>query len=90
MKILKKLATLLLQSNMTLEEGYNCIHEDQKYDTIRIEEPDLFRFHPLPLLQFIMPTFGKNTLIRENRSLGLDKMPLPELSLNQFFSMKNR
>ena len=74
---------------MTLEDAYNCITEDQKYDTIRVEEPDLFAFKPLPLLQFIMPTFGKKTLIRENRNLGLDKVPMPELSLNQFFTMRN-
>ena len=38
------------QENMTLEDAYNCITEDQKYDTIRVEEPDLFAFKPLPLL----------------------------------------
>jgi hypothetical protein len=35
-----------------------------------------------------MPTFGKKTLLRENKSLGLDKVPLPELSLNQFLTMR--
>lgn len=74
---------------MTIEDAYNCIHEDQKYDTIRVEEPDLFSYKPMPLLQFIMPTFGKKTLIRENRNLGLDKVPMPELSLNQFFTMRD-
>lgn len=72
---------------MTVEDAFNCIREDQKYDTIRVEEPDLFRFRPLPLLQFIMPTYGQKTLVRENRSLGLDKVPMPELSLNHFFTM---
>ena len=65
-----------------MEDAYNCITEDQKYDTIRVEEPDLFKFKALPLLQFIMPTYGKKTLIRENKNLGLDRVPLPELSLN--------
>jgi hypothetical protein len=32
----------LQQENMTLEDAYSCISEDQKYDTIRVEEPDLF------------------------------------------------
>lgn len=50
MKILKKLVSHLQQENMTLEDAYNCIQEDQKYDTIRVEEPDLFQFRPLPLL----------------------------------------
>lgn len=36
-----------------------------------------------------MPTFGKKTLLRENKSLGLDKVPLPELSLNSFLTMRN-
>lgn len=89
MKILKKLIHHLQQENMTIEDAYNCINEDNKYDTIRVEEPDLFEFRPMPLLQFIMPTFGKKTLIRENRALGLDKVPLPEMSLNQFFTMRN-
>ena len=74
MKILKKLISHFQQENMSLEDVYNCISEDSKYDTIRVEEPDLFTYKPLPLIQFIMPTFGKKTLIRENKSLGLDKM----------------
>jgi len=40
----------LTKENMTLEDVYNCISEDTKFDTIRIEEPDLFQFKPLPLL----------------------------------------
>jgi hypothetical protein len=54
-----------------------------------VEEPDLFEFRPLPLLQFIMPTFGRKTLIRENKNLGLDKIPMPEMSLNKFYHMRN-
>ena len=67
---------------MTLEDAYSCISEDTKFDTIRVEEPDLFQFKPLPLLQFIMPSFGKKTLIRENSTLGLDRVPMPDMSLN--------
>ena len=89
MKIIKKMVSHLQQENMTVDDAFNCINEDNKYDTIRIEEPDLFSYKPLPLLQFIMPTFGKKTLLRENRSLGLDKVPLPELSLNSFLTMRD-
>jgi hypothetical protein len=65
----------LTQSNMTLEDAISSITEDQKYDTIRVEEPDLFKFKPMPILQLTMPSFGKKTLIRENKNLGLDKVP---------------
>ena len=74
---------------MTVDDAYNCITEDSKFDTIRVEEPDLFTYKPLPLLQFIMPTFGKKTLIRENKTIGLDKVPLPDLSLNSFLTMRD-
>ena len=89
MKILKKMVTHLQRENMTVDDAYNCITEDNKFDTIRVEEPDLFGYKPLPLLQFIMPTFGRKSLIRENKTIGLDKVPLPELSLNQFLTMRN-
>jgi ATP-dependent helicase/DNAse subunit B len=49
-KILRKLITTLQQENMTIDDAYNCIQEDQKYDTIRVEEPDLCAYRSLPLL----------------------------------------
>lgn len=36
-----------------------------------------------------MPTFGKKTLIRENKSLGLEKMAQPSMSLNNFYFMRD-
>lgn len=89
MKILKKLVGTFEKQHMSLADAFDCISEDQRYDTIRIEEPDLFQFKPLPLLQFIMPSFGRKTLIRENKNLGLDRAPMPALSLNQFYAMRN-
>jgi hypothetical protein len=50
MKILKKLSKHFLQEGMTNDDMYNCISEDSKYDTIRLEEPDLFQYKPLPLI----------------------------------------
>ena len=44
MKILKSLSGILAQENLTLEDATACISEDAKYDTIRVEEPDLFKF----------------------------------------------
>ena len=74
---------------MTVDEAFALIREDTQYSTIRIQEPDLFAFKSLPLLQFIMPTFGPKTLIRENRNLGLDKAARPEISLKQFWAMSD-
>lgn len=70
------------QENLTLDDALDCIVEDRKYETIRVEEPDLFEWKPLPLLQFIMPTFGKKTIIRYNKSLGLDKRANEDFTLN--------
>jgi hypothetical protein len=54
-----------------------------------VEEPDLFKYQPLPLLQFCMPSSGKKTIIRENKSLGLDKEENKEknkqFTLNKYF-----
>ena len=69
---------------MTFDDALDCIEDDNSYETIRVEEPDLFEWKPLPLLQFIMPTFGKKTIIRENRTLGLDKKRNEDFSLNDF------
>jgi len=74
---------------MTLDDAVGCIREDSTYDTIRVEEPDLFKYQPLPLLQFIMPTFSAKTLIRKNRSLGIDKIPMPDFSLNHSYHSNN-
>ena len=74
---------------MTMEEAFGCIKEDTKFETIRVEEPDLFAYHPLPLLQFIMPSFGKKTLIRENKGLGLDKGPRQDFSITNFYHMSD-
>lgn len=29
---------------MTLPDAVSCIKEDKKYETIRVEEPDLFKY----------------------------------------------
>lgn len=83
-KILHSQIPILQQENLTLDDALDCIVEDRKYETIRVEEPDLFEWKPLPLLQFIMPTFGKKTIIRFNKSLGLDKRQNEEFSLKDF------
>ena len=49
----------------------------------------MFGFKRLPILQFIMPSFVQKTLIRENKSLGLDKAARPDFSLKQFWAMSD-
>ena len=88
-KILRELTEHFTQEGMTLDDAYACISEDNQFDTVRVEEPDLFQFRSLPLLQLIMPTFGKKTLIRTSQSLGLDRVKRPELSLNQYLTVKD-
>ena len=83
-KILRSQIAILSQENMTFDDALDCIEDDTQYETIRVEEPDLFDWKPLPLLQFIMPTFGKKTIMRENRALGLDKKRNEDFSLNNF------
>ena len=83
-KILHGQIALLQQESLTLDDALDCIVEDRKYETIRVEEPDLFEWKPLPLLQFIMPTFGKKTIIRYNKTLGLDKRANEEFTLKDF------
>ena len=87
-KILKSQIPLLTQENMTFDDALDSITEDRRFETIRVEEPDLFEWKPLPLLQLIMPTFGKKTIIRENKSLGLDKAPEEDFTLNDFLFKK--
>lgn len=88
-KILRSQLRILEQENLTLDDAIGCIREDRKYETIRVEEPDLFKYQPLPLLQFVMPSSGKKTIIRENKSLGLDKEPIPSFSLNKYYYTHN-
>ena len=76
---------ILTQENMTIDDALDRITEDRKYETIRVEEPDLFEWKPLPLLQFIMPTFGKKTIIRKHRSLNLDKERNPSFTLKSCY-----
>jgi hypothetical protein len=37
-----------------------------------------------------MPSFGKKTLIRENKNLGLDKVAQPNITLSNFLFMPNK
>ena len=75
---------ILEQENLTIDDAIECITEDRKFETIRVEEPDLFEWKPLPLLQFVMPTNGKKTIIRYNKSLGLDKKASEDFTLKDF------
>lgn len=41
---------------MTLENLVKNIREDDKYDTIRVAEPDLFEYKSFPLVQLTKPS----------------------------------
>jgi hypothetical protein len=90
MKILKSLGSILAQENMTIEDATTCISEDTKYDTIRVEEPDLFKFQPLPILQFCLPTYSGKTLIRRNNNLGLDKYCREDFRVKDCFTTRDK
>lgn len=51
---------------------------------MRIEEPDLFSYKSLPIVQFAMPTMSKKTIIRKNKNLNLDKGTDENFSLKKF------
>lgn len=50
MKILRSQQPILKQEKLTLDDAISCIRDDKKYETIRVEEPDLCKYQPLPLL----------------------------------------
>jgi hypothetical protein len=70
---------------MSFDDAMDCIREDDEFETIRIEEPDLQVYKPLPVLQFVMPTMSKKTLIRPSKCMNLDKGTREDFSLKQFF-----
>jgi hypothetical protein len=71
-KILRSQIALLSQEGLSFDDASSCIHEDSDYQTIRIVEPDLFKYKHLPILQFTMPTMGKKTVLRRNKELRLN------------------
>jgi hypothetical protein len=67
-KILRSQLALLGQAGLSFEDAMECIKEDQVYATIRMQEPDMFDYKPIPLTQFMMPTMCSNTLIAKRRT----------------------
>lgn len=50
---------------MNLEQLVSKIHDTNKYDTIRVTEPDIFDYKWQPIIQFVMPT--SLSRLRENK-----------------------
>lgn len=48
--ILREQKKILEQENMSFDDASDRIKEDDQYETIRVEEPDLFKYHQYPLL----------------------------------------
>ena len=61
----------------------DCLKEDNKYDTIRVTEPDMFPRRNLPLVQFTKPIHG-NFKIQYNKSLPPDKFANKNFTLRDF------
>jgi len=88
-KILRSQLAILQQEGMTFDDAVDCIREDDEFETIRIEEPDLQVYKPLPLLQFVMPTMSKKSLIRPSKCMNLEAGTRDDFSLKQFFYSEN-
>ena len=43
-KILRSQQPILKQENLSHDDALSCIRDDKKYETIRVEEPDLFKY----------------------------------------------
>jgi hypothetical protein len=74
---------------LTFEDLMGCLREDQKYDTIRVTEPDMFPRKTLPLIQFTKPIYG-NFKVQYNKSLPPDKFADPNFTLRDFIFSENK
>lgn len=84
LKVVKNLMPLFEEKHgMTFEDLRDCLKEDQKYDTIRVTEPDMFPRRDLPLVQFTKPIHG-NFKVQYNKSLPPDKFSDPTFTLRDF------
>lgn len=89
-KIVKNLMPLFEDKHgITFEELMDCLKEDQKYDTIRVTEPDMFPRRSLPLVQFSKPIHG-NFKVQYNKSLPPDKFSDPNMTLRDFIFSDNK
>lgn len=43
-RILRSLLPIFEQDNMNLEQALGCVREDEKFMTVRVEEPDLIKY----------------------------------------------
>ena len=75
--------------NMEFEDLLGCLREDNKYDTIRVTEADMFPKRSLPLIQFTKPIHG-NFKIQYNKSLPPDKFADPNFTLRDFIFSDDR
>lgn len=71
------------------EEMMDCLREDNKYDTIRVTEPDMFPKKPLPLIQFTKPIHG-NFKVQYNKTLHPDRFKDPNFTLRDFIFSDNK
>ena len=68
-RILKNLMPLFEEKhNIQFDEILDCLKEDDKFDTIRVTEPDMFPKRSIPLVQFTKPIHG-NFKVQYNKSI---------------------
>ena len=83
-RIVKSLMPLFEDKHgIQFDELMACLKEDQKYDTIRVTEPDMFPRRNLPIVQFTKPIHG-NFKIQYNKSLPPDKFADKNFTLRDF------
>lgn len=61
------------------------MYDTNKYETIRIEEPDLDQLRHLPLVQFLIPSMAPKTIVRLNKQMGFEKHANPDFSVNDLY-----
>jgi hypothetical protein len=70
---------------LTLDDALAMISDDTEFETVRVEEPDLFKYQKHPILEFALPSLGKKTLVRKNKSLNMDRYPQKDFTLNKYY-----
>lgn len=89
-KIIRNLMPLFEEKHgLSYDELIQCLTEDQKYDTIRVTEPDMFPRKPLPLIQFTKPIHG-NFKVQFNKALPPNKFADPNFTLRDFIFSDNK
>ena len=83
-KLIKSLMPILRKNDdLELDQLLECIKEDTEFDTIRVAEPDLFDYKPLPMVQLVKPsTMSK---VRFSNSISKSHSLAPSFTLKDMY-----